>query len=74
MLPGPTGYGRTIYVDGNTIGDVWCYGISSDEPKAMVTVFSRKHTGVRVSRRTESNPRIFRKITDFKDIGHNLEI
>ena len=25
--PGATSYGRTIYVDGNYIGDIWCYCI-----------------------------------------------
>ena len=35
--PEATSYGRTIYVDGNYIGDVWCYCIQQDEPNAMVS-------------------------------------
>lgn len=35
--PGATSYGRTIYADGNYIGDVWCYCIQQDEPNAMVS-------------------------------------
>lgn len=35
--PGATSYGRTVYVDGNYVGDVWCYRIQLDEPNAMVS-------------------------------------
>ncbi len=35
--PGATSYGRTIYMDGNYIGDVWCYCIQQDEPNAMIS-------------------------------------
>jgi len=35
--PEATSYGRTIYVDGNYIGDVWCYCIQQDAPNAMVS-------------------------------------
>ena len=35
--PGATSYGRTIYVDDNYIGDVWCYCIQQDEPNAMIS-------------------------------------
>ncbi|MBD5501885.1 MAG: GNAT family N-acetyltransferase [Lachnospiraceae bacterium] len=35
--PGSTSYGRTIYVDGKYIGDIWCYCIGSDEPNAMLS-------------------------------------
>ncbi len=35
--PGAASYGRTIYVDGNYIGDIWCYCIQQDEPNAMVS-------------------------------------
>ena len=35
--PEATSYGRTIFVDGNYIGDVWCYCIQQDEPNAMVS-------------------------------------
>ena len=35
--PGATSYGRTIYVDGNYIGDVWCYCIQQEDPNAMIS-------------------------------------
>ncbi len=35
--PGATSYGRTIYVDDNYVGDIWCYCIGSDEPNAMIS-------------------------------------
>lgn len=43
--PGATSYGRTIYVDGNYIGDVWCYCIQRDEPNAMVSycIFDKEY-------------------------------
>lgn len=43
--PGATSYGRTIYVDGNYIGDVWCYCIQQDEPNAMISycIFDKLH-------------------------------
>lgn len=37
QLPVATSYGRTIYVDGAYVGDVWCYGIQDDEPNAMLS-------------------------------------
>lgn len=37
QLPGATSYGRTIYVDGVYIGDIWCYCIQNEEPNAMVS-------------------------------------
>lgn len=45
--PGATSYGRTIYVDGNYIGDVWCYCIQPDEPNAMVSycIFDKAYWG-----------------------------
>lgn len=37
LLPGASSYGRTIYVDGVYVGDVWCYCIDPEEqPNAMV--------------------------------------
>lgn len=37
LLPGATSYGRTIYVDGVYVGDVWCYCMDlEEEPNAMV--------------------------------------
>lgn len=36
--PGATSFGRTIYVDGVYVGDVWCYGLGQEEdPDAMVS-------------------------------------
>lgn len=38
QLPGASSYGRTIYVDSQYVGDVWCYGISpGGDPEAMVS-------------------------------------
>lgn len=37
LLPGASSYGRTIYVDGVYVGDIWCYGIDPGEtPNTMV--------------------------------------
>lgn len=36
--PGAKSFGRTIYVDGRYVGDVWCYGMDpSGDPQAMVS-------------------------------------
>lgn len=48
LLPGATSYGRTILVDGNYVGDVWCYGINlAQEPNAMLSycIFDRAFWG-----------------------------
>ena len=38
LLQGADSYGRTIFADGNYIGDIWCYGINTDEePNAMLS-------------------------------------
>ena len=38
LLPGAASFGRTIYADGQYVGDVWCYCIDpADEPNAMVS-------------------------------------
>jgi len=38
QLPNATSFGQTIYVDGNYVGDVWCYCIDlTDEPNCMVS-------------------------------------
>ena len=38
LLPDVRSYGRTIYADGDYMGDIWCYGIdSNDEPNAMLS-------------------------------------
>jgi len=37
LLPGASSFGRTIYVDGAYVGDIWCYCIDpEEEPNAMV--------------------------------------
>lgn len=36
--PGARSYGRTIYADGQYVGDVWCYGMDpGGDPQAMVS-------------------------------------
>ena len=43
-----TSYGRTIYVDGVYIGDIWCYAMNlNDTPQAMVSycIFDKSHWG-----------------------------
>lgn len=38
QLPGATSFGRTIYADGEYVGDIWCYCIDPDEkPNAMLS-------------------------------------
>ena len=38
LLPDSTSYGRTIYVDGRYVGDVWIYAIDRDDmPNAMLS-------------------------------------
>ena len=38
LLPGATSYGRTVYVDGEYVGDIWCYCIDpTDTPQTMVS-------------------------------------
>lgn len=38
LLPNATSYGRTIWVDGTYVGDVWCYCIDmNNEPNAMIS-------------------------------------
>lgn len=38
LLPGATSFGRTIYVEGSYVGDIWCYGLSLDEePNGMLS-------------------------------------
>lgn len=38
ILPGSSSMGRSIYFEGQYIGDVWCYGINkSDVPNAMLS-------------------------------------
>ena len=38
LLPGSTSFGRTIWVDGRYIGDIWCYGMDHKQiPRAMLS-------------------------------------
>ena len=38
LLPGAASFGRTIFVDGRYVGDVWCYCIDpEDEPNCMIS-------------------------------------
>lgn len=38
LLPNASSFGQTIYVDGQYVGDVWCYCIvMDDEPNCMVS-------------------------------------
>ena len=38
LLPSARSYGRTILVDGRSVGDIWCYGLNRDEePNAMLS-------------------------------------
>ena len=38
LLPNAESYGRTVYVDGNYVGDVWCYCIyPNEEPNCMLS-------------------------------------
>jgi uncharacterized protein len=38
LQPNATSYGRTIYVDGEYVGDIWCYCIDRNEdPNAMLS-------------------------------------
>ena len=46
--PNATSFGRTIYADGNYVGDVWCYGIDlSGTPQAMISycIFNKCYWG-----------------------------
>ena len=48
LKPDTTSYGCTVYVDGNYVGDIWCYGISlADTPQAMISycIFDKKYWG-----------------------------
>ncbi len=48
LLPNAASYGRTIYVDGEYAGDIWCYCIDlNDEPNAMISycVFEKELWG-----------------------------
>ena len=46
--PDSTSFGRTIYADGEYVGDIWCYGIQREMPNAMVSycVFEKSRWGM----------------------------
>ena len=38
LLPNATSFGQTVHVDGNYVGDIWCYCIDmDDEPNCMLS-------------------------------------
>jgi len=38
LLPDATSYGETVWVDGEYVGDIWCYCIDlNDEPNCMIS-------------------------------------
>ena len=38
LLPNATSFGKTVYVDGQYVGDVWCYCIDKDDdPNCMLS-------------------------------------
>lgn len=46
LLPNANSFGQTVYVDGQYVGDVWCYCIDLDnEPNCMVSfcIFEPKY-------------------------------
>lgn len=48
VQPGSTSYGRTIYADGQYVGDIWCYCMHEEtEPDAMISycIFEKKMWG-----------------------------
>ena len=48
LLPGAASFGRTIYADGEYVGDIWCYCIDPEErPNAMLSycIFEKKCWG-----------------------------
>jgi len=46
LLPNASSYGKTIYVDGKYVGDIWCYCIDLNEtPNAMLSycIFDKEY-------------------------------
>ena len=57
QLPGANSFGRTIFVDGRYVGDVWIYGIDpADAPGAMLSycVFEPEVSGMGVATKAVS--------------------
>ena len=73
LLPGATSFGRTIYAEGNYVGDVWCYCINPAEaPNAMVSycVFDKTLWGSGIA--TEAVKQFLEEIVsklDLKSVG-----
>lgn len=70
--PGAASYGRTIYADGNYIGDIWCYCIRQDERHAMVSycIFDQTYWGRGIA--TEALRRFLAEIAEkfaLKSVG-----
>lgn len=73
LLPGAGSYGKTIYVDENYIGDIWCYCIDvHEEPNAMLSycIFEKNYWSRGVA--TEAVTMFLKEIQDrykLKTIG-----
>ena len=73
LLPGATSFGRTVYAEGNYVGDVWCYCINPAEvPNAMVSycVFDKTLWGSGIA--TEAVKQFLEEIVsklDLKSVG-----
>lgn len=65
LLPGAASYGRTIWLDQNYVGDIWCYGIQmEEEPDAMISycVFEKAFWGKGIA--TEAVTIFLREISE----------
>ena len=54
LAPGAASYGRTIWADGVYVGDIWCYGIHTQQsPDAMVSycIFEKQLWGQGIAAR-----------------------
>ena len=73
LLPGATSFGRTVYAEGNYVGDVWCYCIDlQEEPNAMISycVFDKTLWGSGIA--TEAVKQFLEEIVsklDLKSVG-----
>ena len=56
LAPGAASYGRTIWADGAYVGDIWCYGIHTQQsPDAMVSycIFEKQLWGKGIAAKPE---------------------
>lgn len=73
LLPDASSFGKTIYLDGKYIGDVWCYCIDkNDTPEAMLSycIFEKTLWGQGIA--TESVAKFLNEIKqkyDLKSVG-----